>query len=50
MINAHRAARLIAIEDDLDDILGWEPSVIEDPDIMATLDAFEDELIRHGVL
>lgn len=50
MINAHRAARLNSIEDDLDDLLGWEPSVTEDPDVMDLLNAYEAELILRGHL
>ena len=50
MINAHRAARLIAIEDDILDILDYAPTIADDPDILDILDSYESELIRAGVL
>lgn len=50
MIHPARADRLIAIEEDLDDILDYTPTIVDDPDILALLDQYEAELIQNGDL
>lgn len=50
MIHPARASRLTAIEDDLLDILDYTPTIVEDPDVLDMLNAFEEELIRNGDL
>lgn len=50
MINYKRARRLDGIEGDILDILDYTPTVAEDDDVEALLDAYEAELLLHGHL